>query len=666
MCGIAGKLDLRGPSYVSEASLRRMLSTIGHRGPEGTGFYMDAGLGLAHARLSIVDIDGGRQPIANEDGTVWVVCNGEIFNYPELRAELIARGHRFRTGSDCEVIVHLYEERGAGCVEPLVGDFAFAVWDSRARRLLLARDRVGVRPLFISTAVSGELLFASEIKALLAEPRLPRALDLRALDQVFTYWSPLPGRTMFEGVSELPPGHVLVAERGRISVERYWSLAFEPDAPGLRSADEYAAELRDLLIDATRLRLRADVPVGAYLSGGLDSSLITALVRTYTANSMETFSVAFADAAYDERRYQEVMAKALGTQHRVLEVTSTDIGAAFPDVIWHTEAALLRTSPVPLFLLSRFVHQHGLKAVLTGEGADEFLGGYNIFKEAKIRRFWARRPESRLRPQLLERLYGYVADLHSTPAAYMRMHFGQGLTEIDDPAYSHLVRWRSTARLKRFFSDDVRTSLIGVDHTTELNTALHGIDAVQDTVTRAQHVEAAIFLPQYLLSSQGDRVAMAHAVEGRFPFLDHRVIEYCNRLPVGLKLHGLTEKYLLKRAGADLIPETIRDRPKQPYRAPIAASFLGTEGDRAPDYMEELLSPATLQESGYFNPAAVTGLLNKGRHNGRLSESESMALTGVVSVQLLHRLFVEDFAGRAGLDHGGASVVADGARLAPV
>ncbi len=643
MCGVAGMVDLGGGRPPDTALLRRMIALLRHRGPEGAGLYRDAVAGLAHARLSIVDLAGGRQPIANEDGSVWVVCNGEVFNYPELRDELLARGHRFRTGSDSEVIVHLYEERGADCVLPLIGDFAFAVWDARARRLLLARDRLGVRPLFYTELAPGELRFASEIKALFADPSLPRRLDPHALDQTFTYWAPLPGRTMFAGVRELPPGHVLIAEQGRVRTHRYWRLRFDPAPRGRRAPADYSEELRALLVDATRLRLRADVPVGAYLSGGLDSSAITAIVHRYTGNRMETFSVAFAEAAYDERRYQEAMARALGTRHHVLEVSARDIGAAFPDVIWHTEAALLRTAPVPFFLLSRFVRAHGLKVVLTGEGSDEFLGGYNIFKEARVRRFWARRPESRYRPLLLRRLYGYVDGLAETPLAYLRAHFGQGLAEVDHPAYSHLVRWRATARLKRFFSPALRRALAEADDAPELAAALDGISAVDDPVARAQHVEAAIFLPQYLLSSQGDRVAMAHAVEGRFPFLDHRLVEFCNRLPTDLKLHGLQEKYLLKQVVADLIPALIRERPKQPYRAPIVPAFLG---DAAPAELTEVLSEAATAEAGYFDPVAVRGLVEKGRRQGRLSEFEAMALVGIASTHLLHERFGAGFSAR--------------------
>jgi asparagine synthase (glutamine-hydrolysing) len=642
VCGIAGIVAVDGSAAPAEENLRRMLSMVRHRGPDGAGFYLDRSAALGHARLAIVDPLGGLQPIANEDGTIWVACNGEVFNHRELRRDLIARGHRFRTGSDTEVIVHLYEERGPECVLPLNGDFAFAVWDAPRRRLLLARDRIGVRPLYF-TAAGGRLLFASEVKALLAHPGMQPALDLRALRQTFTYWSPLPGRSMFQGIDELPPGHLLTLDGGRVSTRRYWRLRFRPDAPGAAGEAVYADRLRDLLADATRLRLRADVPVGAYLSGGLDSAAITALAAAHAGAPLRTFSVAFADRAYDERPHQEAVARALGVEHRTIEVTERDIGAAFPAVVWHAETALLRSAPVPMFLLSRCVRAHGLRVVLTGEGADEFLGGYDIFKEAKIRRFWARQPASRLRPRLLRRLYDDVHGLSATPPAFLAAYFGQGLAEVEHPAYSHLVRWRSTARLQRFFSPDVRHVLAGGDDGDELAAALAGIEEVSDPLLRAQHVEAAIFLPQYLLSSQGDRVALAHAVEGRFPFLDHRVVEFCNRLPPKLKLRGLAEKPLLRRAVAGLVPAVIAARPKRPYRAPITRAFLGTH---APAYVREALAPPAVAEAGYFDPVAVARLVEKGRRAGRLSEPEAMALCGILSVQLLHDLFCTGFARR--------------------
>ena len=615
--------------------------------------FLDGPVGLGHDRLSIIDLEGGLQPIGNEDGSIWIICNGEVFNYIELRAELISRGHTFRTHSDTEVIVHLYEERGPECVHQLNGQFAFALWDGRKQTLMLARDRLGVRPLFYAN-LRGDLLFASEIKALLAGPRLEAALDLEALDQVFTYWSTLPSRTVFQGVQEVPPAHYLLANSRGISLHRYWTLDFSDDSGPRHAESYYTEQLLDLLVDAARLRLRADVPVGAYLSGGLDSSAIAAVVRHYTGNPLKTFSIAFSDGHFDERVHQQRMADALGTEHVSMECTDADIAAVFPDVVWHAETPLLRTAPAPMFLLSRLVRQHGLKVVLTGEGADEFFGGYDIFKEAKVRRFWAREPESRLRPLLLRKLYGDVRGMGDTSQAYLEAFFKNGLSETDDPHYSHLVRWRGTARAKRFFSPDTRAQLAARGHLNGLDDALAGLDGSWDTVSKAQFVESRIFLSQYLLSSQGDRVAMAHAVEGRFPFLDHRLVEFAATIPPDLRLKGLNEKYILKRAVAHLVPPEVLARTKRPYRAPIRNAFLG---DNAPDYVREALSPEQIDKVGIFDKAAVSMLVKKCRASAIVGEADSMALVGILSTQLLHKLFIQQRAARPTHNDFSATIV---------
>lgn len=562
MCGIAGALALRGTAQsVEPTTLRRMLTLLRHRGPEVAGVYAQGPVALGHARLSIIDLAGGLQPIANEDETLWAIVNGEVFNYVELGAELRARGHRFRTGSDSEVILHLYEELGPHLLERLNGQYAFALWDARRQCLLLGRDRLGVRPLFY-TVTDGALLFGSEIKALLADPRVARRPDLRALDQVFTYWSALPGRTMFEQIHEVPAGHYLLAHAGRAdpTVTRYWAHHYPVTDGGLsneggkQDQDYYATRLRELLVDATRLRLRADVPVGAYLSGGLDSSAITAIIRHYTSNKLQTFSVAFEDKAFDERDFQQRMARHLGTEHHVVECRQRDIGAVFPEVIWHTETPILRTAPAPLFLLSALVRRHGLKVVLTGEGSDEFLAGYNIFKEALVRRFWARHPHSHLRPLLLRGLYDWVPDLQHSSQAFLEAFFKQGLAETSDPTYSHLLRWRNTARLKRFFSAETQHALADYDSAPELQALLDPELGAWPALSQAQYLEVRTFLTPYLLSSQGDRVAMAHSVEGRFPFLDHRVVAFAGTIPPRLRMRGLDEKHILKQAMRDLLP----------------------------------------------------------------------------------------------------------------
>jgi asparagine synthase (glutamine-hydrolysing) len=392
MCGIAGVLDLAGRDAPDEAVVRRMLGTIRHRGPDEFGIYLGRSVAMGNARLSIVDLEGGQQPIGNEDGRYWIVFNGEIFNHPELRQDLEARGHRFATHCDTEVIVHLYEEEGPACLRRLNGQFAIALWDEREQSLFLARDRVGVRPLFY-TRGNGRLGFASEIKALLAVPGVQAEPDPASLAEVFTYWSPLSPHTCFRGIREVPPGHYLLARHGQVTVSRYWQATFD-EAPASTDGpiEPYVEQLRDLLVDATRIRLRADVPVGAYLSGGLDSSLIASFVRDVGVTRLDTFSISFSDPRFDESAYQLRMAEALGTDHQVVYATHADIGRVFPDVVWQTETPLVRTAPAPMFLLSKLVRDHRYKVVLTGEGADEFLAGYDIFKEAKVRRFWARQP----------------------------------------------------------------------------------------------------------------------------------------------------------------------------------------------------------------------------------------------------------------------------------
>lgn len=622
MCGIAGFAGSSATAEDATGRVREMLAAIRHRGPDESGAFIGPGVALGSARLSILDLATGTQPIANEDNTLWIVFNGEIFNYIELRAELEQRGHRFSTHTDTEVLLHLYEDHGPACLHRLNGQFAFAIWDERSRGLFLARDRLGIRPLYYTEA-AGALVFASEVKALLRYPGVSAEIDPVSLQQTFVFWSPLPGRSAFRGIRQIPPGHSMLWHDGRADVRRYWQLSFDTDAP---PGDEcsYLEEFRELLIDSTRLRLRADVPVGAYLSGGLDSCTIAALVRRHAANRLETFSIAFTDPRFDESAFQRRMAEHLGTDHHVVCATQADIGRAFPEVVWHTEAPVMRTAPAPMFLLSKLVRECGYKVVLTGEGADEFLAGYDIFKEALIRRFWARRPESELRPRLLARLYPDIPGLAASGAANLTAFFGAGLTDTALPHYSHMIRWRNNARTLRFLAHEARDPVAGIEVPAEFGG--------WNPLARAQYLEADIFLSGYLLSSQGDRVAMAHSVEGRHPFLDYRVVEFANRLPSNLKLRGLNEKYLLRRLAADYLPREIVGRPKRPYRAPVHRSFFPGE---PLEYVEDLLSPGRIRQSGLFHAPAVSHLVKKIRSGAALGETDEMALCGVVSTQLL-------------------------------
>ena len=643
MCGIAGAFNLDGAAVASE-SLCGMIRTLGHRGPDDTGFYAGNGVGLAHARLSIIDLAGGKQPMCNEDRSLWITFNGEIFNYLELKQELVSKGHRFATLSDTEVILHLYEEKGEDCVRYMNGQWAFAIWDNYRRLLFLSRDRLGVRPLFYTEANS-TFIFGSEIKAIFTHPGVSREIDYKGLDEVFTYWCTIPPTTLFRNIHELPPGHSMTVGAGGVTVRQYWDNQFEETSSDVAPAKEqtYADELLELLIDATRIRLRADVPVGAYLSGGLDSTFTTALVRKFTNASLRTFSVTFDDAGFDESIFQREAVRFLDTEHQEIPCSKDQIGEIFPEVIWHTEKPVLRTAPAPLYLLSRLVRNSGYKVVVTGEGADEVLGGYDVFKETKIRRFWQSQPESQMRPILLRRLYPYLPNIQNQNDAYRKAFFHIHVDTNMQPFFSHIPRWQLTARLKMFFSDAVRAELGTNDDYSKIQQQLPQCYMSWDSFCQAQYLETKYLLPGYILSSQGDRMAMAHSVEGRFPFLDYRVVEFASRLPASLKMKVLNEKYLLKRCADGLIPSAVAKRHKQPYRAPEACSFLQPS---AREYMDELLSPEQIRRDGIFDARAVEMLMAKFRKGAAIGIKDNMGMVGIVSTQLLVHQFINHFEGR--------------------
>lgn len=643
MCGIAGILNFKGPEDKREL-LTRMVNLMHHRGPDASGLYMNGPVGLGHARLSIIDLSSsGIQPIHNEDRTVWIVFNGEIFNYPDLRADLEGKGHRFYTQTDTEVLVHLYEEKGADLFQLLNGQFAIAIWDAKAQFLLLGRDRVGIRPLFYHHK-NGRLAFASEIKALFADPTIERQLDPQSLSDVFTCWAPLGERTSFKNIFQLMPGHYATFTDKGMKTQSYWRPAFEPGKDQPRNLSDWAEELNALLLDASRIRLRADVPVGAYLSGGIDSTYVSALVKQNFNNRLSTFSVSFSDKRFDESAFQNIAVQALNTDHKDIHCSESDIGELFPKIIWHTETPIIRTAPTPLFMLSRLVRESDFKVVLTGEGADEIFAGYNIFKEDKIRRFWARQPQSKARPRLLEKLYPYIfSEANQRSRQFIEGFFKKKLSQTDSPVYSHLLRWQNTSQLKSFFNDDFKVAEDSIDgFVKRFSDRLPGNFMTWSPLSRAQYIEIDIFLSNYLLSSQGDRMAMANSIEGRFPYLDHRVIEFACSLPDQLRLRSLDEKFLLKQVARQVIPKEVVDRAKQPYRAPISRCFFG---DQSLDYVDALLSERQIRSSGYFDAQKVSRLVSKcrNRQGMLLSERENMALVAILSTQLLDQQFIKQF-----------------------
>lgn len=637
MCGIAGILSAAGGVPGMRSELEAMIGTLRHRGPDGFGFHDHGRVGLAHARLSIIDLATGDQPMANEDGSIWTVFNGEIFNYIELRDELTRAGHVFRTRSDTETIVHAYEEYGDDFVRHLNGQFAIALWDANRQRLILARDRVGIRPLFYQHD-GDRLLFASEVKALFRVSRAKPRFDLAGLAQIFTFWAPVGERTAFEGVRSVPPGHMLCVESGKTRLLKYWEWRYRTPEGKAPTLDEAAEELHALLMDAIRLQLRSDVPVGAYLSGGLDSSIIAAMIRKHSTVPLRTFSVEFEDAEYDESNYQKLMSRHLATDHTSVLCTRAQIGTSFRRLITHVEMPILRAAPAPLMVLSQLVRQSGFKVVLTGEGADEVFGGYDLFKEAQLRRFWARQPNSRWRPELLKRLYPYLRHSPVSSGAFSQSFFGQGLLDTGQPFYGHVQRWTTTRKTWNMFSSDARAAMAAAEPEAELRQLLpEGFDRWQG-LSKDQWVEANTLLTGYLLSSQGDRVAMANSVEGRVPFLDHRVIEFANALPASYKLRGLYEKLVLRRAVRGLLPHEILHRTKQPYRAPDSQSFF-IDG-KPLDFVAELLSPARIGAVGLFDPHAVRRLVEKCRAGRAIGFADNMAFLGVLSTMLIDDVLV--------------------------
>jgi asparagine synthase (glutamine-hydrolysing) len=485
-------------------------------------------------------------------------------------------------------------------------------------------------------------LFASEIKALFSDNRIERELDPAGLSETFTFWSPVAPRTVFKKIRELEPGHFAVLREGHLDIKPYWRISFpgaELDSP--LTEEENSQLLRKHLIEASKLRFtRSDVPVGAYLSGGIDSSITASIINNYTNAPLKTFSLRFKDAEFDEGLYQKEMVEKLGADHRDVIISLADINQAFSKVVWHAERPILRTAPVPMYLLSKLVRESGYKVVVTGEGADEVLAGYDIFKEAIARRFLARDPSSKKRKDIFIALYPWMLRSPNRVPTFSSSFFGREL-DLKDPVFSHRPRWNTTMKIKQILNTELRREIEHHDIIEDLLMRMPESHEKWDLLGRSQWLETTTLLPGYILSAQGDRMMMANSVEGRFPFLDYLLVDFSNQLPARHKILALDEKHLLKKAFQDIIPKSILNRPKQPYRAPDAASFFY---NRNTDWVEALLSKKNISEAGVFSPVAIDRLKSKcERVNGyNMSNTDNMMILAVLSTMLLYQQYIKE------------------------
>jgi asparagine synthase (glutamine-hydrolysing) len=574
------------------------------------------------------------------------IFNGEIYNHRQLRRQLTTAGFHLRDGSDAAVIPHAYEKWGLDFPNHFNGDFAIVVWDGRQRRLVLARDRLGIKPLYY-TRVGDSLLFASEIKALFVHPRVRRQINKRFLAQAFTFWTGLDTGSAFEGVEQVEAASVLVFdERGdRLASRKYWDIPYRETVPAFRGdfracQEAFRAELRR----AVGLRLQADVKVGTYTSGGIDSAVVNVVAYKDLGHAdTQTFSVAFEDELFDESTYQRLVAQSLHLDSNEVVCNDRDLYANFPHAVCHAEAPLFRTAPVPMYLLSRCVQSRGIKVVLTGEGSDEVAWGYDIFREAKLRRFWSRQPGSTARPQLFRKLYAYLPHFQN-PRHFQLLvdFFRKDMERTNDPLYSHQARIANSSAMHALLGPEMKRALAEDPPEQALIDSLPADYGHRSLLERCQYLEMRTLLGGYLLSSQGDRMQSAHGIEGRFPYLDHHVIEFLAGVPAQFRLRGLRDKAIVRETFRDDLSPSIRDRPKFAFRAPELSAFIGD-----PDgLVATCLSESAVRQAGILDPAAIQQFRRRLERLSaeRFSTRDNLAFVQILSTQILHDQFIEHFA----------------------
>ncbi|MEW6755698.1 MAG: asparagine synthase (glutamine-hydrolyzing) [Candidatus Latescibacterota bacterium] len=625
MCGIAGWAGFGGAREEVLETLGRMTDIMVHRGPDDLGLYADDVAALGMRRLSIIDVAGGAQPIHSEDGSLVLVCNGEIYNYQDLVRDLEGRGHVFSTHSDVESILHLYEERGDACVEALRGMYAFALWDRRRQRLLVARDRLGIKPLYYAVR-GGELVFASEIKALLVHPGVEARTDLEALSHFLSLkYVPAP-RTLFAAIVALPPGHLLTWSAGRVQERGYWDLSFAPDPELGGDEEECAQRLADVLRESVRLHLRSDVPFGAFLSGGLDSSLVVGLMSEFLSEPVRTYSVGYeadGDGA-SELPYARTVAHRHGTQHHEVLVGPGHFTGLMETVVWHLDQPIADQAALATYVLS-CAAARDVKMVLTGEGGDELFAGYARYSGERLAPLFGALPGAARRMMLLaaRRVHGHHRSklaLYALCQRDLATRLVNWFPLLNDEAKHALL---AEPVLRAVATSPTRSVVAEQLARTDASVPLH----------RMLYLDTKLWLPDDLLA-RGDKTSMAASLEGRVPLLDHVVVEFAARLPPHLKLRGLTRKYLLRRVARTVVPPEVLHRPKKGFPTPLASWIRGP----ARPFVRDLLSPEAVHRRGLFNPASVARILD--RHDSGAAPDPTV-IWSLLNIELWHRAFID-------------------------
>ncbi len=627
MCGICGKLNFEKGASVSPGLIRGMMDKIRHRGPDDEGFHVASEVGLGFRRLSIIDLSSGHQPLSNEDGTVWIVFNGEIYNYRELRSFLVSKGHVFKTQSDTEVIVHLYEELGPQCLQKLRGMFAFAIWDEKAKTLFLARDRVGIKPLYYALT-DKTIVFASEIKAILADPAINRNLAPEIIDRFLTFLY-VPGEeTLLKGISKLAPGHYLLAKDGKTEIRQYWDLRFQKPAERL-SLKDAENELSNLLAEAVELHMIADVPVGVLLSGGVDSTAVLSCAAERTDNEISSYTVGFSDSGVaDERPYAKLAAEAFGTQHHDMTITARDFAEFLPRYVWHMEEPVCEPPAVALYYVSKLARNH-VKVLLSGEGGDEAFAGYDNYRNIvwleRLKQVWP--GANGAASWGISRLNSWV---HSAKVAKYTPLVNATFPDYYYSRTSTPYRYSGNGIGELYSADFLKS--IDREYTIEPVRRLFSTVKNQGILDQMLYIDTKTWLPDDLLI-KADKMTMANSLELRVPLLDHRLLEFAASLPSEYKLNGFTLKYIWKRALSKRVPSSILNRKKAGFPVPYEFWLR----NNLKDQVRAILTDRKTNDRGYFRKAAVEKLINDNSDFG----THSKEVFSLVALELWHRMFLD-------------------------